>query len=230
MNRTMLACGVVMAVLPLSAADFRYQVRRDKLWGGEAGILTISESGVAYESGNGKTAIELPYQEIRKLDVSDPQKVRVWTYERVAKRLTQRRKIEFDLVDGIISNRLSNFLADHLERPVLGTTGAEPTGVEIAAYHRHMFGGCNGALVLGETTVQFVSKDPQHSRTWFFEDIETIGSMNPFHFRMSSYAETYNFDLKKRLPEESYRGLWLRVYGTAATQESQPMNKEIDRL
>jgi hypothetical protein len=36
--------------------------------------------------------------------------------------------------------------------------------------------------------------------------------MNAFHFRLASYAETFNFDLKERLSPEDYRSLWRRVY------------------
>lgn len=221
---------LLLAHAPQLIGEFRYGVRRDKLLGGETGVVRFEDLGFAYSSYNGKTVIELPYRDISKLDVADRRKIKIFTYERKAMRLTQRRKIEFELIEGAVSDRLPQFLADRLERPVLGATAEEPPGMRVLAYHRHLFGGCNGVLVLGDTTVQFVGNSPQHSRTWFFEDIETIGSMNPFHFRMSSYAETYNFDLKERLSEESYRDLWLRVYGTTTTQQSQPINKEIDRL
>jgi hypothetical protein len=149
-------------------------------------------------------------------------------HERATKRLTLRRKIEFDLLDGVVADRLPGFLAERLERPVLGSSSDAPEGVEIAAHHRHVLGGCDGPLVLGADAVHFVSEEPKHDRTWPFEDIETIGSADPFHFRVSSYAETYNFDLKARMPEEAYRRLWLRVFGT--TTDNQPqLNKERDQ-
>ena len=229
MRRVVLIGCLVSMTVPLSAEEFRYDVRRDKLWGGETGVLTIGEEGVAYASENGETTIELPYQEIRKIDVADRAQVKIWTYERAAKRLTLRRKIEFELLDDAVSDRLPHFLAERLQRPVLGSSSSEtPKGVEIAAYHRHMLGGCDGTLVLGADAVHFLGKEPKHDRTWPFEDIETIGSADPFHFRISSYAETYNFDLKERVPEELYRRLWLRVFGT--TTNNQPhLNKERDQ-
>jgi hypothetical protein len=224
-----IAMWLLLAGAAPAIAELTYDVRRDRLWGGEAGVLTIDESGLLYRSNDEKTTVKLLYQEIRKIDLSDSRKIRIWTYNRAAKRLTLRRKLEFDLVQGSISGRLPGFLADRLERPVLGTTREEPVGAEIPAYHRHLAGGCDGTIMLGHEAVWFVSEEAKHSRTWPFEDIETIGSMDPFHLRVSTYAETYNFDLKQRLPEETYRDLWLRVYGMNLTRGSESTNWETER-
>ena len=217
--------ALVVAAAPQLLGEFRYDVRRDKLWGGETGVLTIGDEGIAYASENGKTMIELPYRDIRKLDIADRSKVEIFTYERRAMRLTQRRKIEFALINGAVSDRLPRLLADRLERPVLGSATEEPVGNRIPAYHRHLLGGCNGTLVFGPNAIHYVSQEPKHGRTWPSEDIETIGSIDPFHFRTSTYAETYNFDLKERLPEEAYRRLWLRIFGTSPNYQS-PRDKE----
>jgi len=228
MRRVVLIGFLVSMAVQVSAEEFRYDVRRDKLWGGETGVLTIGDDSVAFVSENGKTTIELPYQEIRKVDVADRAEVEIWTYERAPKRLMLRRKIEFDLLDGVVADRLPGFLAERLERPVLGSSSDAREGFKIPAYHHHILGGCDGKLVLGAEAVHFVSEEPKHDRTWPFEDIETIGSAGPFDFRVSSYAETYKFDLKERLPEEAYRRLWLRVFGT--TTDNQPhLNKERDQ-
>ena len=206
--------AVILATATQLLGEFRYEVRRDKLWGGETGVLTIGEQGFAYTSENQETVIDLPYREIRKIDVGNRKTIEIWTYERAATRLTLRRKIEFDVLNGVVSDRLPGFLAERLERPVLGNWSDVPQGFEIPAYHRHVLGGCDGTLVLGADALHYLSDQPNHDRTWSFEDIETIGSADRFDFRVSSYAETYNFDLKERLPEEDYRRLWLRIFGT----------------
>lgn len=215
MHRTMwLSFCLMLIAAPLAAEQFRYEVRRDKLWGGETGVLTIGEEGIAYASDDGKTIVKLPYRDIRKLDIADRSKVAITTYERKAKRLAQRQGIELALIDGVVSDRLAGFLADRLERPVLGSAREEPAGRRVSAYHRHLLGGCNGILVFGADAVHYVAQEPKHSRTWPFEDIETIGSTDPFHFRVSTYVETYSLELKERLPEEAYRRLWLRIFET----------------
>jgi hypothetical protein len=195
-----------------AAGEFRYEVKRDKLWKGERGVLTVNGQGIQYRSENGKTALDLPFQDIRKVDVSDPREIRLYTYDRAKTRLTQPREHEFELREGTTSAALTQFLAERLKRPILGAYELVNAGPEIPAYHRHTLGGCHGVVRFGPQAIQFESKDPTHSRTWVYADIETIGTMSPFHFRLTSYAETYNFDLKERLSPEDYRTVWHRVY------------------
>jgi len=207
-------CALVLSVLGISQAvgEFRYEVKRDKLWGGEPGVLTVDEGGIQYRSENGKTALAFAFEDIRKADVSDPRRIRLYTYDRAKKRLTGAQRFKFDLREGPISSALTHVLAVRLHRPVVGSYPVEKTDVEIPAYHRHGLGGCHGVLRFGSAGVAFESEAPKHSRTWRFEDIQTVGTMNAFHFRLTSYAETFNFDLKERLSPEDYRSLWRRVY------------------
>jgi hypothetical protein len=75
-----------------------------------------------------------------------------------------------------------------------------------------MLGGSHGTLVIGSTGIEFASQKPKDSRTWLYRDIQTIGTPDPFHFRVTTYAETFTFDLKERLPEGAYRLAWQEVY------------------
>ena len=50
--------------------------------------------------------------------------------------------------------------------------------------------GCDGALRFDRDAIRFDSMNRKHSRTWVHADIETIGTMDPFHFRLTTYAET----------------------------------------
>jgi hypothetical protein len=203
-----------------AAGEFRYEVKRDKLWRSERGVLTVNEQGMQYRSENGKTALDFAFADIRKADVSDPRKVRLYTYDRAKMRFTQPREHEFELREGATNAGLAQFLAGRMERPILGAYELANAGAEIPAYHRHALGGCHGVLRFGPLAIQFESKDPTDSRTWVYADIETVGTMSPFHFRLTSYAETYNFDLKERLSPEDYRTVWHRVY-TADFQTSE---------
>ena len=212
----MKSCLVAMLLITFEisqAADqFQYEVRRDKLSGSERGVLTVNERGIQYRSDNGKTALDFAFGDIRKADVSDPHKIRLYTYDRAKRRLTQPREHEFELREGTTNAGLARFLAERLKRPILGAYELANAGPEIPAYHRHALGGCHGVVRFGPQAIQFESKDPTHSRTWVYADIETVGTMNPFHFRLTSYAETYNFDLKERLDPENYRTIRARVY------------------
>ena len=207
-------CAVVLSVLGISQAvgEFRYEVKRDKLWGGEPGVLTVDEGGFQYRSENGKTALNFAFGEIRKADVSDPHRIRLYTYDRAKKRLTRPSEFEFNLREGTTDSTLAQFLAARLERPVVGAYQISEDGLQVSAYHRHSLSGCHGVLRFSAAAVVFESKDPAHSRTWAYEDIQTVGTMNLFHFRLTSYAETFNFDLKQRLSSENYREVWRHVY------------------
>ena len=195
-----------------TAEEFRYLVKRDKFWGGESGILAIDENGIRYRSDNGKTTLDFAFADIRKADVSDPRQIWLYTYDRAMTRLTQPRRFEFALREGTTSSRLTEFLAAHLQRPPVGAYQIDNDGTKVLAYHRHRLGGCHGTLQFGPEAIEFESKEPKHSRTWVYKDIRTVGTMDPFNFRVTSYSETYSFDLKQRLSAEDYRAVWHRLY------------------
>lgn len=212
MRETLLAAVVFTIGLSQAFGQFRYEVKRDRLLGTESGILTIDEDGIWYRSENGKTALNFGFEDVRRADLSDPRKVRIFTYDRALKRLTGPSQIEFSLRDGTTSSGMTKFLAAHLERPVIGAYQIEETDHDVPAYHRHALGGCHGALRFGSAGIVFESENARHSRTWTYENIQTIGTMSTYHFRLTSYAETFNFDLKQRLASEIYREAWRRVY------------------
>ena len=215
-------CRVVVLVLvavvaaPLARGEFRYEVRRDKFRGSEAGVLTIDASGVHYRSENEKTLLDFSFEDIRKADVSDSQEVRLFTYQRSKKRLARPRLYQFKILEGTTGEALAEFLAERLERPVVGAYGIQEGSGGIPAYHRHVLGGCDGTLRFDRDAIRFDSRNRKHSRTWVHADIETIGTMDPFHFRLTTYAETYNFDLKERLSPEEYRSVWHSLYSEAS--------------
>jgi len=40
--------------------------------------------------------------------------------------------------------------------------------------HSHLFRGCRGKLVFGDTTVEYITGKKEHARTWKYEDIEQL--------------------------------------------------------
>jgi hypothetical protein len=119
----------------------------------------------------------------------------------------------FRLRHGAHGTDLAQFLAGHLKRPVVGAYPLpDDGGFEISAYHRRLLSGAHGKLIIGSDGIRFLSDKAKEPRTWLYRDIETIGNSDPFHFRVATYAETFTFDLKERLPEEAYRLVWQKVY------------------
>ena len=207
---------VFLTVGAHAATSFEYSVFRERLPRQEAGRVSISKAGVTYRSDHGKTMIDIPLSNVFKADVSDPRIIRVETFDIVKRRLLDRRVHVFKLRDGTHNDSLARFLSGAVQRPAVGSFGpaSQPDG-GIRAYHRHRFGGCHGTIHIDESAIRFQSERPGDSRTWLYRDVETVGTMNPFHFRVSTLAETFNFDLKERLHEADFDGVTRRVYSLA---------------
>ncbi len=215
-NVALLAAVTAMALY--AAESFEYSVFRDRFPKKEAGQLQISESGVRYRSDNGTTLIEIPLVDVLTGDLSDPKVIRIKTYDRVKRRLSGRQAHTFRLRESVHGDALTLFLSKSLKRPVVGAfeLSSKPLA-QIRAYHRHRLGGCHGSIYIDQQGIRFVSERSSDSRTWRFEELETVGTMNRFHFRVSSLTETFNFDLQQQLPDAAYDLVTRRVYSLEST-------------
>lgn len=206
-----------------AAAVFEFPVARKHIPRDELGMLTINEAGVDYRSANGKVRIQLPFIDIRRADLSNPTRIEFETYDRLKRTLTAERTYKFKLQGEPYGEELTRFLEDRLKRPVVGSYSLpDRFTFAIPAYHPHGFGGSAGILEFGEDGIRFVSKQPNDSRTWIYRDIASIGSSGPFSFRITTYSETFTFDLKERLPDGAYQLAWRRVYMPDALPGKQP--------
>lgn len=213
MLRAIASLLLVSTVGAQAADSFKFAVFRDHIPRKEAGRLVISETGVSYRSAHQKTVIDVPLSNVFQADVSDPKVIRIETYDITKKSLLGRRVHVFRLQGGVHDELLTRFLSKALQRPVIGAFGAalQPEAA-IRAYHRHRLGGCHGTIRIDSDAIRFASDRPEDSRTWLYRDLETLGTMNPFHFRVSTLAETFNFDLKERLPDGAYDLTARRIY------------------
>lgn len=197
----------------LAQETFEYPVFRVKRIRDEAGRLRISKEGLEYRAEKSKTSFRLTLRDLHEIDVSKPGSIRVETYDRLAREFGGRREYTFRLREGAISDGLVRFLVANVNRPTIGAYELpSPATYRLRAYHRHRLGGCHGEIAIGGEAVRFLSDKPGESRTWRYQDIETIGAMNAFHLRLSTLAEAYNFDLKERLPEAAYDFVFQRVW------------------
>lgn len=204
---------IFSTVILEAAAPFSYTVYRASLPRAEPGKLEITDAGFSYVSDNRRTAITLPFSDIRGADVSDPTRITFETFDITKRRLGGRTVLSFRLREGSHPEELAHFLAAHVKRPVVGSYALPNAGsFEIPAYHRHLLRGAHGTLIIGPEAIRFLSEKTKEPRTWLYRDIETIGTSDRFHFRVTTYAETFTFDLKERLPEEAYRLAWQNVY------------------
>ena len=195
--------AVLWVSLGSSAAPFSFSVYRMKLTRDEPGQLKVTESGVRYSADKKGTTLSLSFPEIRLADLSNPKKITLETFEVTKRRLGGHNAVSFRLREGTTSEELARFFAEVVKRPVIGayTLRKEGGDFEIPAYHGEVLGGAPGTIIIGAEGIRFASDKSKQSRTWLYRDIETIGTSNPFSFRVSTYAETFTFDLMDRLPE-----------------------------
>ena len=238
----MVAFLLIVSLVTASAQvqpDFQYEVLRSKpLKRDEPGRLQITASGVDYRAVKGKTSIRLPFVDIREMNISDPSVIRIETYEMLKRKLSGRRTYVFRLPSprAIEENEnLVRFLSVKLSRPLLASyrIAAKPE-YEIPAYHRHVVSGCNGSIQISPEGIRFLSALEEHSRTWLYSEIKTIGGSDPFSFRLTTLTETYTFDLKQPLPKEAFEVVWRRVYDLppkyAATEHLPAQGEERRRV
>jgi len=206
---------LLMSWTAFAAESFDYAVMRLRpLHRTEPGRLKIDTAGVSYESDNGKTKLHLTFENIREADVSEPKLVRIETYDILKRRVGGRREYAFRLREGTRDEDLARFLSAQVKRPVVGVYEVSaPAVFTVPAYHRHSLGGVHGKIEIGPEAIRFVAEKPADSRTWLYRDIESIGNADRFHFRVSTYSETYMFDVKERLAPAAYEYAWQRVYG-----------------
>lgn len=215
---TLLLCGACAAQ---AAEAFRFLVVRDKFLGGESGQLTIADAGITYQSDNAKTSLQFIYADVRKVNVSRSNVIRLQIYDRLKRKFTGRRSYKFRLQDNAVDSKLARFLAERVARPLVGAYELpEEAAREIPAYHRHRLRGCHGVLRITEEGIHFLSEKPADSRTWLYREVQTIGSADPFNLRITSFAATYMFDLKNRLPEGEYRFMWQRIHNPESYNET----------
>ena len=209
-----MALVLLFSVYALAAESFQFSVLRMRpLRRDEPGRLEISASGASYQSENGKNKLRIAMEDIRQADVSDRKVIRLGTYDRLKRKAGERREYTFRLREGSHGDDLARFLSEQLNKPVAGSYATpQPAAFTFLAYHRQVLGGVHGKLEIGSEAIRFVAEKPADSRTWPYRDIQTIGSSDPFHLRVSTYRETYIFDLQERLRSEAYDFAWQRVF------------------
>lgn len=233
--------GALLVVLMLAAGAGLAQELQYKVWRGKSrvvnlpprlrkagrmGILTVSESGIAFEQIDAKKTAHRwnwrwAYQDIQQLKIS-PRRLTVLTYEDSAWKLGADRQYDFDLESkgsfegayGMLKRRLDQRLVaalpDAVRRPLW----------EVPVKHLRRFSGDEGVLEVGAGEIVYKSKKAGQSRTWRYEDIENISSSGPFQLTITTFEHArthygdrkdFNFALKQRLDENRYNDLWLRL-------------------
>jgi hypothetical protein len=199
----------------LSADSLEYRVKHDHALGSCHGKLIVGDQDIRYETSDGKHSQTWSYIDIQKLDVISPTRLSVKTFKsRSWKKLRRDETFEFSLIEGQLTAANQEFLRSKLSRPIVARL-TEPKETALAALpvrHRHRVGGCEGSLQVEEDRLVYSSDRSNDNRVWKLSEIETIGSPDPYHFRVTSFNETFTFDLKSPLDPKVYDALWKKIY------------------
>jgi hypothetical protein len=200
----------------LRADSLEYRVKHDHALGSCQGKLVVSDQDIRYEATDGKHSQSWSYIDIQKLDVVSATRLTVKTFTSKSwKKLGKDETFAFSLIEGQLTPANQEFLRSKLHRPIVARL-TEPKETALAAVpvrHRHRVGGCEGSLHVEEDRLVYFSDRLNDNRLWKPSEIETIGSPDPYHFRVTTFNETFTFDLKSPLDPKIYDALWKKIYG-----------------
>ena len=205
----------LMRVTTVCAESFEYRVKHDHALGTCQGKLILSDQEIRYEASDGKHSRSWPYIDIQKVDVVSPTRLNLRTFESASwKKLAKDRVFEFSVIEGQLTVEHQEFLRSKLSRPIVArlVQQGNVNPVSLPVRHRHRLGGCEGRLQVEEDRLIYSTDHSSDNRAWKLNEIETIGSPDPYHFRVTTYNETFTFDLKSPLSSKLYDALWKKVY------------------
>lgn len=203
------------------AEETRLAVKHDHLWKSCQGELIFDDQGVRYETKEVKHARNWKYEDIQQLGI-EPKKVVVLTYHDRKLYLGKDERFTFLVIEGQVDDSLRAFLETRLTRPLVSSVLPEEAGVKyrIPVRHRKTFTGTEGVLEFSDQYVIYRTDDQRDSRIWKYDDLVSIGSTGPYQFRITATERTggeygggrnFVFDLKEKLPEQTYDYVWNKI-------------------
>jgi hypothetical protein len=195
-----------------TAWDWGTQARLHHGLGGSSGTLTLSQDGVAFRPTEG-IPLNWPILEIQTFDLLTPQRFVITGYENRRWHRHGEKKYRFDLSVAMPPDVAAQ-LARRVAKPVRNgnPNSTATTFATIAARHRTLAGGTNGALRFGPDGIEYVTSNGKGGRSWLWSDIQTLANPDPFHLRVDGYRETFTFELKQPMSRDLFDRLWHEIY------------------
>lgn len=214
-------CFVLTGAAQAESFDFR--VKHDHTLGSCEGRLIATDREIRYEATGGKHSHTWAYIDIQKLDVASPTRLVLKTFESQSwKKLEKDKVFDFSLIEGKVTPEQQDFLGAKLSRPMVARLVEKAdNSILLPARHRHALGGCEGQLSVEQDRLIYLTDQASDNRVWKLRDIETLGSPDPYHLRVTTYNETFTFDLKSPLDSKIYDSLWKKIYRLENPQASQ---------
>jgi hypothetical protein len=193
---------------------FSFRVKHPHVVGSCLGTLTFTPDGVRYETTEKGHSRFWRYPDVKYFEIVSTHEIYVHTFEDSGVlRFGEDRDYDFQLIGSTIPDDLYKLLVQRSPRAVINRLAAEPGSIvqEIPVRHRHNLGGCEGTLIIGKDKVIYKTSHRDDSRVWQLKDLQSFASIDPFHLRLSTAFETFNFDLKLPLEQSANDLLWNAV-------------------
>lgn len=171
---------------------------RNLLHAKSRGTIVINDKGVTYQSRSGRN-LSWTFLDIQTF-VLAPHRLVLETYMNRSMHLPGEQTIQFNLSEAV-PPVVGASLASRVRRPSQNTIPdpESPGFASIAVHHRSLAGGTNGFLRFRDGGLDYVTNSPRDSRSWRWEDLQTLSDPDPYHLFVFGYRDTYTFDLKEPL-------------------------------
>ncbi|MBI4443321.1 MAG: hypothetical protein HY649_08105 [Acidobacteria bacterium] len=204
---------------PAAAEQMVLKVRHDHAFGSCRGDLVLDEDGVRYQTDHTKDARNWRYQDIQQFQVEDGTRLKIYTYEDRKWRLGADKTFAFEVEDReITAEQVYEFLQARTERPIAAWLVPSEIGTVLFEFAvKHLGSGSQGQIKFTDQQVVFETEKKEASRTWRYEDLESISSAGIYDLALATYEQhrfgyasrrVYNFQLKRALPADIYDTLW----------------------
>lgn len=180
--------------------------------GTTSGVLIFDQTGIHFQPSKG-TLLNWSFLEIQTFHLA-PRELRLKTYANRGWRLPGVKTFRFTLTSPV-PPAVAAELAARVGKPSRNGDPNRrlPAFATIPARHLTLLGGSNGVLRFGRDGIDYVTPSGPGSRSWRWNDIQTLANPDAYHFQVYGYLETFNFELKEPMSQALFNRLWDYVYG-----------------
>lgn len=192
--------------------NWESQARLHHVFGGKTGRLTLSQDGVEFRPRE-SSPLRWSFLEIKTFDLLNPRRLIITGYQNRSWHRHGNREFRFDLDTPMPPSVAAEF-AKNVSKPVRNgdPNPTAPGFAVIPARHPAFWGGTNGTLRLGADGIEYVTTTGKGGRNWRWSDIDTLANPDPYHFTLTGYRETFDFELKEPMSRMLFDRLWDHLY------------------
>lgn len=185
--------------------NWRTSARLHRTLRSVSGTLSVNASGIEFESPKG-VSHRWPYTEVRTIDLFE-HRIVIKGYLKRGHHLPGTDRYRFKL-KAALPGQVAAAIVQQVGRPVRNAvpTPTPESFAEIPAHHRSAFGGTksNGVLRFRRAGIDYVSTNHQDSRSWRWDNIQTVSNPETYRLTVFGYRDTYSFDLKAPLSRKLF--------------------------